>query len=177
MLPPMPQINLIFLGSSNSVSFEQGSTSVLHPPIAQVPTDQLPAPHTFEHALSPLPRQCSVQEGCTGDSIVVGVGTKNKKKIKSSKLPIQSSLPRVIRAATRLQFGPLTESDIDFPTLPISHSSECGNNSCPSILTALPQEFEVPQPSSNVHSSFVVPNVGSSCVAPNLVHTFRSLLR
>ena len=94
-------------------------------------------------------------------------GTKNKKKIKSSKLPIQSSLPRVTRAATRLQFGSFTKSYIDFTTLPISHSSECANVSCPSVLTALPQESEVPQPSSNVHSSIVVPNVDSSRVAPN----------
>ena len=84
-------------------------------------------------------------------------------------------MPRVTRGATRLQFGSLTEYDIDFPTLSISHSSECGNVSCPSVLTALPQEFEVPQPSSNVHSSFVVPNVGSSCVAHNPVHIVRSL--
>ena len=83
---------------------------------------------------------------------------------------MQSSLPRVTRDATRLQFGSLTESNIDIPTLPISHSSECGNVSCPFVLTTLPQEFEVPQPSSHVHSSFVVPNVGSSCVAHNPVH-------
>jgi len=65
MLPPMPQINLNFLGSSNFVSFKQGSSSVLHPPIAQVPTNQLPAPQTFDHPPSHLPRQCSVQEGVT----------------------------------------------------------------------------------------------------------------
>jgi hypothetical protein len=35
----------------------------------------------------------------------------------------------------------------------------------------------VPQPSSNVHSSFVVPNVGSLCVACNHVRTVRYLLR
>jgi hypothetical protein len=90
--------------------------------------------------------------------------------IKSSKVPIQSSLPRVSRAATRLRFGSLTKCDIDFPTLPISHSSKCANISCPSVLTALPQEFEVPQRFSNVHSSIVVSNVGSSRVAPNPVH-------
>ena len=66
---------------------------------------------------------------------------------------------------------------IDFPTLPISLSSKCTNVSCPSILIALLQESEVPQPSSNVHSSFVVPNVDSSHVAPNPMHTIRSLLR
>ena len=71
----------------------------------------------------------------------------------------------------------LIESNIDFPILLISHSFECANVSCPSVLTALPQESAVPQPSSNVYSSFVVPNVGSSCVAPNPVQTVRSLLR
>jgi hypothetical protein len=39
-------------------------------------------------------------------------------------MPIQSSLPKVTRAATRLPFGSLTKFDIDFPTLPIRHSSE-----------------------------------------------------
>ena len=71
----------------------------------------------------------------------------------------------------------MLQSDIDFPTLPISHSSECANVSCPSVLITLPQESEVPRPSSNVHSSIIVPNVGSSRVAPNPVHTIRSLLR
>ena len=125
------------------MSFGHGSNSVLHPPLAQVPTNQLPTPQAFDHPPY-LPRQCNAQEGVTRGSLVVGIGTKNKKKIKSSKLPIQSSLPRVTRDATRLQFGSLTESDIDFPTLPISHSSECANVYCPSVLTALPQEFEVP---------------------------------
>ena len=101
MLPPIPQIKLIFWGSLNFMRFRHGSSNVLHPPIAQVPTDQLPAPHTFDHAPSHLPRQCSVQKGVTRDSSVVGVGTKNKKK-KSSKFPIQRSLLRVTRAATKL---------------------------------------------------------------------------
>ena len=100
-------------------------------------------------------------------------------------MPIQSSLAKVTRVATRLQFGALTESNvnghvgnvcIDFPTLPISHSSKCVDVSCPYVLTALSQESEMPQPSSNVHSSFVVPNVGSLHVAPNRVHIVRTLL-
>ena len=65
MLPPMPQINLIFLGSSNFVSFGHGSSTVLHPPLTQFPNDQRPAPHTVDQAPSHLPRQCSVQERVT----------------------------------------------------------------------------------------------------------------
>ena len=186
MLPPMPQININFLGSSNFVSFGHGSTSVMHPLVAQAPTTQLSAPHTFEHVPSPLLRQCSVQEGDTRDSSTIGTSTKSKKNKKSNILPIQSSLARVTKATSRLQFGTHTDSDvnghvgnvcIDFPTLPISHSSECANVSCPFVLTVLPQESKMPQPSSNVHSSFVVPNVDSSRVALNLVNIVRPLLQ
>ena len=80
ILPPMLQINLNFWGSLNFENFGHGSTSVMHPPIAQAPATQLPAPHTFEHVPSPLLRQCSVQEGVTRDSLVVGASRKNKKK-------------------------------------------------------------------------------------------------
>jgi hypothetical protein len=44
----------------------------MHPHVAQAPATLLPFTHTFEHVPSPLVRQCSVQDGVTEDSSVVG---------------------------------------------------------------------------------------------------------
>ena len=131
----------------------------MHPPVAQAPATQLLSTHTFEHAPSPLLRQCNVHEGVTRDLSVVGVGTKNNilflflffPKI----CPFKVHWPGLqkLQVSSNLELSPnlmwmdmLEMFVFIFQQCLYAKALNMHMCSCPSVLTALPQESKVPQP-------------------------------